>query len=370
VRWTLVGPTFPYKGGVAQHTTELAHRLTKRADIATIHSWKRQYPRWFYPGEPFVTARENPEFSRVRRDLSWNRPDGWHVVGKSAGRASDVVVLALVTPVQFPAYLVLSRAARRAGARVIAIAHNVLPHESRRFDRRLTRTLYRQLDGLVVHSESERSLAHELGAANVVVASLPFFFAPLSRVPGPRERTDTLSFAGFVRPYKGLDVLLEALARADARPRLRVRGEFWDDVNTYRELAARLGVADRCDFGHGYASTDELAATIASSDALVLPYKSATGTVFPRIAHALGVPTIVTDVGTMSQQVRHGVDGLVVPPNDPAELARAIDELYSADVLQHLSSNVRAPNVDAEWEQYLEALDELTADDRIKPARR
>ena len=359
MKWTLVGPTFPFKGGIAQHTTDLAVRLCQRGDTAVIETWKRQYPGRLYPGVQKLDEPERRTFDHVERRLSWNRPDTWVRVGRQAGRRSDVVCIALVSPLQFPAYELVARSARKRGSAVIAIAHNVLPHESTRADRVLARRLYRLVDGMLVHSDSEAERAAQLGAKDIRVRELPFFFETDLDPSGAQQLRHRIAFVGFVRPYKGLDVLIRAIAASNERPRLTITGEFWDDVDDYRAVAREAGVDDLCIFQPGYVSSTELAREIDASDALVVPYRSATGTQHPRIGRSRLRPCIVSDVGDMAEQVLDGIDGFVVPPDDPAALARAIDRLYEPGVHDGLVRTLRPVIPDAEWRAYLTGLDEL-----------
>ena len=247
----LVGPAHPYKGGGARHTTELAHRLTAAGHDVIISSWRAQYPRRLYPGQQTIDVPEGRPFPRTGRRLRWYRPDGWLAEGRRLASA-DLVIFALLTPLQVPAYLTILTALRRGPAltvltglrrgtalaalrrrpahlsRTAVICHNVLPHERRPGDVTLTRTLLRQVDTVLVHSAGQAALARELApAALIVTTQLPphlpaaapdhsRLFAERPLLPPPGNR---LLFFGIVRPYKGLDVLLHALAQARASSR-------------------------------------------------------------------------------------------------------------------------------------------------------
>lgn len=360
MRISIVGPTFPYKGGTALHTTEMAHRLQRSGNTVEIQTWKRQYPNFLYPGMQYLDRPEYPEFPAVVRALSWNRPDSWHRVGRACGR-SEATIMAVVKREQMVAYSVIANAARRAGSRIVAVAHNVIPHEQRRSDRMLAKPFYRLVDAVLVHSEHEAATARALGCREVIVRPLPFHFDGGARAEPAAETAVThrrLAFFGFVRPHKGLDVLIEALARSATRPQLEVLGEFWESAEPYGRLAARLGVADLLTIVPGYAPTDALVDLLARSDALVVPYKHATGTQVPRVARHLGVPSLVTDVADLATQTRDGVDGFVVPPNDPDALAAAIDRIYQPGVLGQLRASVRPVDTASEWAHYLDGLEQ------------
>ena len=150
MRIALIGPAHPYKGGGARHTTELAHRLAAAGHDVIIESWKAQYPARLYPGQQTVDTPEGWPYPRTYRRLAWYRPDGWVAAGRRL-RSADLVVFALLTPLQVPSYLsvlagltVGARTAQRP--RTMVICHNVLPHERRPGDVALTRTLLARVD--------------------------------------------------------------------------------------------------------------------------------------------------------------------------------------------------------------------------------
>ncbi|KUP96237.1 glycosyltransferase family 4 protein [Thermobifida cellulosilytica] len=363
MRITLVGPVHPYKGGGARHTTELAHRLAAAGHRVVVESWRAQYPAALYPGRQTVAEPEGPPFPHTRRDLAWYRPDGWYRVGRRAGRESDLVVLTVFTPVQVPAYLGVRAGCGRA-ARVAALCHNVLPHERGRFDAALMRLLLGRVDAVLTHSPQQRELAERLaGAAGPPVAAaelpphLPDTGPRRPRPPGTRRR---LLFLGIVRPYKGVDVLLRALAAGPPGVELTVAGEFWGGSAQLRALAEQLGVAHRVRWREGYVPAGELPDLFAECDAVVLPYRSATATQNVWLAHAHGLPVIATRVGTLPDHVRDGVDGLLCAPDDPEDLARAIADCYAPGRLAALRAGVRPVDADAYWDRYLAALTGLS----------
>ena len=363
MRLALVGPTHPYKGGIAQHTTALAHRLVEAGHVVQLVSWSAQYPARLYPGQQRVDPDkpELPPFAKTTYPLAWNRPDSWLRVGRSL-REVDAVVVVWVTPVQGPPYATLLRSLK-SGPKRLGLAHNVLPHESRPVDRGLTKAVFKRLDGLLVHSDSERNRAHELTDAKIGVASMPPHLP--AHATGPRTdraTTRNLLFFGLVRPYKGLDVLVDALALAPDDVTLTVAGEFWGESEQQtREQVARLGLTGRVDLRPGYVPADELNSLFLNADALVLPYRASTSSQQAHLAFEHGIPVVATRVGTMADHVHEDVDGLLVPPDDAAALGRALTRLYEPGVLDRLRSNVRPPDTDAPWRAYVKALTDLAA---------
>ena len=249
VKIAIVGPAHPYKGGAAQHTTALAHRLSAAGHQVVLLSWTAQYPKLLYPGQLTVDPPEIPLFGATERVLAWYRPAGWWRAGRRLARERfDVLVLCVVTPIQAPAYLTLARAAR---CPVLALCHNVLPHEGRAFDRPLMTALLRRVDAVIVHSDAEAAVAASLTTAPVQATVMPPHLPGVALaggaapVPAPGSTHHRLLFFGIVRPYKGLDVLLQALAQATPEVALTVAGEIWDGRDGLLRLITDLGLTER-----------------------------------------------------------------------------------------------------------------------------
>jgi glycosyltransferase involved in cell wall biosynthesis len=370
----LVGPAHPYKGGGARHTTELARRLADAGHDVIIESWRAQYPGRLYPGQQTVDVPEGAPYPRTLRRLAWYRPDGWLAEGRRL-RPAGLVVFTLLTPLQVPAYLTIMAGLRRP-TRTAVICHNVLPHERRPGDVALTRALLRRADTVITHSAAQAAQARDLapGATVRTVTMPPHLPAParptqgteragvsapaptppphLATHPGPVR----LLFFGIVRPYKGLDVLLCALARAPAYVTLTVAGEFWGDITKMDNLIAELGLADRVTLRPGYVPADQIPDLFGAADALVMPYREATASQNALLAFAHGVPVITTTAGALADQVRDGVDGLTCAPGDTEDLLRALKEVSDPQVVRRLRAGIPAVDPDRGWDGYLRVL--------------
>ncbi|GLW05379.1 glycosyl transferase family 1 [Microtetraspora sp. NBRC 13810] len=352
MRIAIVGPTYPYKGGGAQHTTELAHRLDALGHDVVIESWRAQYPAFLYPGQQTIDSPEGTPFRTVRRKLDWRRPDGWVRCGRRL-RRTDLAVLTVLSPVQVPPYLGILYGAARSTP-VLALCHNVLPHERKPYDTPLVRALLRRVDRVLAHSEEQAALARSLAPAPVAVAGLPPHL-PARRdgraaADGVRRR---LLFFGIVRPYKGLDLLLRALPEGVS---LTVAGEFWGGLDATRDLVAELGIADRVELRPGYVAAHEVPALFARADALVLPYRSATASQNVWLGHEHGVPVIATRVGALADNVTDGVDGLLVEPGSAEALREAIGRFYAPGEPERLRAGVKSVDPEPHWAAYLSAL--------------
>jgi glycosyltransferase involved in cell wall biosynthesis len=361
VKIAIIGPAHPYKGGGARHTTELAHRLAAAGHDVIIESWRAQYPARLYPGQQTVDVPEGEPYPRTRRRLAWYRPDGWLAEGRRL-RTADLVVFAYLTSLQAPPYLAIM--SRLGGTKTAVICHNVLPHERRSGDIPLTRALLSRADTVITHSAAQAAEAQRLApAATVRTVAMP------PHLPTTRPQTQgaeraglsapapaSLLFFGIVRPYKGLDVLLRALAQAPAHATLTVAGEFWGGTADTEKLIAELGLADRVTLRPGYVPADEIPALFGAADALVMPYREATASQNALLAFSHGVPVITTTAGVLAEPVRDGVDGLTCAPGDTEDLLRALIQISDPETARRLRAGVRPVDPEPGWAAYLRVL--------------
>jgi glycosyltransferase involved in cell wall biosynthesis len=354
----IIGPAHPYKGGIAQHTTELAHRLTTDGHSVEIVSWRHQYP-FFYPGKQFVpdNAPEVPLFPATRRVLSWKNPIGWWLWGRRLRTYDQVIFVWWVPTIQGPVYRVMLAALRRKTPTTL-LCHNVMPHETRGIDKifmPLAKAAFKRVDSVLTHTDEQATEARLFTTAVIRTASLP---AVLPAAPKRQTATANLKrqllFFGIVRPYKGLDVLLKAAASVPDIG-LTVAGEFWGDED-YRHLIKQLDIEQRVTIRPGYVPYAELSDLFASADALVLPYRGGTATYNVTLAHHFGLPVLATTASSLAEHVRDQIDGLLCPPDDVPALAKIIKQFYATGTAQRLQKNVPEPHTDRDWQLYIAKL--------------
>ncbi len=353
MRIAIVGPTSPYKGGIAQETTELAHRLQAAGHSVEVVSWKVMYPKLLYPGDQFVPSGkgEGRLFANASRQLDWKNPAGWWRQGRRLRNYDHVIFVWWVPTFQGPAYLTMLKALGATNTSLVA--HNVLPHEPRPGDKVLTKAVFSRVGQIITHTDELAQLAQKFTAKPVIVVPLPLALPGSGAARRPAKLTHQLLFFGIVRPYKGLDVLLRALAQT-TDVKLHIAGEIWD-LKSYQKLIAELDLTKRVSLQAGYVSDNDLPELFAASDALVLPYRSGTGSQHVAIAHSYGLPVIATSVPAFAKQIRHGYDGLLCQPDDDASLARAITEFYKPGVAQKLQRGIPKLSADQQWADYVAA---------------
>jgi glycosyltransferase involved in cell wall biosynthesis len=326
-----VGPVPPIKGGIAQHSKELVLAMREMGHDVVVLSWKRQYPSFLYPGEE-LDPHAQP-FAGARFGLRWWNPLSWLGAARVA-RTCDLLVFPWVTPVQAIPLEVIVRASR---VPAVAIVHNPLPHERRFFDEPLTKRVLARARGAIVHAELARAELHALAPnLRARVVAMP----PLLRVhpsPLPPSPPFRLLYVGIVRPYKGLDVALSTMRVLRERGRdvrLTIAGEFWEPVQEWRARIAREGIADVVDVRAGYVPDDAMQELFDEHHLVIAPYRSATQSAIVPVANAAARPVAATRVGGLAECVVDGKTGTLAAPEDPQDLADAVDRaLASLDVL-------------------------------------
>ncbi len=359
---TLIGPVFPLTGGIAQHNARLAQELEQRGATVITESWRKQYPHWLQKGQKQSQQRDAEVGlpSVVRRQLAWYSPLSWWRVGWRS-RSSNVLVLTIPTAFHAIPYAVVLLAAGNR-PEVVGIIHNVTPHEPLPGSRLLMKTLARMCNRLIVHSDNAfDELRAQTGApTSVTSVTLPSpwtITSSESSTKRPNRGVPRLLFFGTVRPYKGLDLLLHALAKVPGCT-LLVAGDFWEPVEKYQKLTAELGLESRVELRPGYVESDQFDGLFSSCDALVLPYLSGTGSIVRELAFSFGLPVLATRTGSIAETIIDGKNGLVVEPKSLQALIDGLTKLCDRATLEKLSQGVRAlqANSRADWERYCNAL--------------
>ncbi len=354
----IVGPAHPYKGGIAQHTTALAHHLKAAGNDVDIISWSKQYP-FFYPGVQFVATDkpELPVFPHTKRVLSWRNPAGWLRWGRKLRKYDKVIFAWYVPTIQGPIYLSILKALGKKGPETILLCHNIVRHGAGANDLKIVRVVFKQATRILVHTDTQAALAAELTKTPISVAAMP------AHLPGhpdanshPTKLQDHLLFFGLVRKYKGVDLLIRALAELPGVT-LTIAGEMWGKQQESLELLiAELKLGTRVKLLPGYVAAENISGLFQAADALVMPYRSGTASQTSELAFAHGVPVIATKVGSMPQQIRDGVDGLLCDPDDIAGLAASIKHFYEPGVAASLRSRIPRSTSETDWQHYVDVI--------------
>lgn len=372
-RFCLIGPTYPYRGGIAHYTTLLAQHLREEHETLLI-SFSRQYPAWLFPGRTDRDPSEQPLQTEAEYLLDPLNPISWRQTWRRIRQwQPDVVVIPWWVPFWAPAWAFLGRGIKRLNPQpqLLFICHNVLPHEQSRLSKfvlpYVTRLALAAADGFIVHSQADKDILRRFfPSAGIDVTPHPTYESlgavPTGSLPValPADRP-LLLFAGFVRPYKGLDILLEALplVLANQPVHLLVAGEFWQGSEVYRQQIERLGLDTAVTLLDQYLPNEQLASCIAQAAVVVLPYRSATQSGIIQLAFGQGKPVITTDVGGLAEVVDDGKTGLIVPPENPEALAQAINRFLAEALGAVFVDNIVAGNGRFSWQVLIKTIKTL-----------
>lgn len=368
-RIAMLGPLWPYRGGIAHFGASLVRALLARGHTVRPYTFRRQYPDRLFPGTTQFDDGPPPDgLPPAPRVLDSVSPPSWRRTARRVvADGADVLVLHYWMAFFAPALGTVARWAQRRGVRVVTVVHNAVAHEPKPGERALARWALAASDALVTMS---RSVTDDLAALGVTVPVhqtlhpvYDVFGAPVDRAAaraalGLDADAPTLLFFGFVRRYKGLHVLLDAMPHILARmPRARlvVAGEFYADEAALRAQAAPLGAAVR--FDADYIADARVAPYFGAADVVVQPYVSATQSGVAQIAFHFGRPVITTDVGGLAETVPDGDAGLVVPPDDPRALADAVVRFFEEGLAPRLAAGVGRQRAEGTWERFCEVLE-------------
>lgn len=380
MRICVVGPTYPYRGGIAHYTTLLVQHLRQAGHHTPFYSFTRQYPSWLFPGK----TDKDPSSAPLRVDCEYLldpiNPLTWlKLYRRVRADNPDLLLLQWWVPYWTPCLTTIAGLIKRnTRIKIVFVCHNVVPHDGGGFlDRRLTLTVLRRGDALIVHSEQDRYRALALmPGAKVIKGALPTY-APLADQAGSSTAEELrhelglpagkpiLLFFGFVRPYKGLEYLIQAMPkiRAQLDAHLLVAGEFWSSKEFYERYAREFGVERHITFIDRYVPNEQLRPYFDLSDVVVLPYISATQSAVVQLAFGFRKPVITTRVGGLAEAVRDGVDGLIVPPQDDAALAEAVVRFFTTDAGQTLGAAVRGgQQAGYTWDDMVHTLEQIRRD--------
>jgi glycosyltransferase involved in cell wall biosynthesis len=349
---TIIGPVFPYRGGIPYCTTRLAEILG-----AEVISFKRQFPKSLYPGSSDLDESlrdRTPPGARFLLDIV--NPWTWLTTAlRLRKERPQAVILVWWVWVWTLPYLTLLLFLPR-GTRVLLQCHNIGDKEPAAWKRWLTNLVLRRGDALVVHAKSEAADAAARVDRPVVTAFLPVHEMG-GAIPSKAEARVRLGvegnvalFFGHVRPYKGLDLALRAWREVRTQATLLVAGEvWWKNEEEYRALAAGL---ERVRLEFRFVPDSEIATYFAACDVVLAPYRTEAQSGVALTAFHFGRPVIASTVGGLPEVIEEGVNGLLIPPEDPAALALAIDAFFARPDRGAMEAAAAASARRYSWEEY------------------
>lgn len=366
-RIAIVGPVYPYKGGIAHYTGLLCKNLREQFETQMI-SFRVQYPKILFRKEQKDFENNSFEVQDTKYILHTANPFSWGKCAREilAGKP-DLVIFQWWHPYFAPCYRSLLRKLRRGGVKTLFICHNVFPHERFPMDRTLTKMVLKKGDFFITHSKTDaadlRSIRRDAAVCEAVHPTYDAFqFQNLTQEEARQKlglggQEQVLLFFGFVREYKGLKHLIAALpgiAKRLPKVHLLIVGDFGKDKQEYLELIAQNNAEQFLTICDGYTPDQEVEQYFAASDLVVLPYESATQSGIVQIAYGFERPVVATSVGGLPDVVLHEKTGYLVPPRDPKALAEAVVRFFEEQKAEEFAGNIRREAARYSWDRMRE----------------
>ena len=342
----IIGPAYPLRGGLASFDERLAREFQQQGDLVSIYTFSLQYPSFLFPGTSQYSSEPAPKDIDIKVRLNSVNPLNWIKVGNELRKLKpDLIVVRYWLPFMGPCLgTILRRVKKNNHTKIICIADNVLPHEKRFGDKQFTGYFLKPVDAFITMSEK---VMHDLRLfthkpARQVVHPLYDNFGQKIDKAEARKYLDLdpagkiILFFGFIRNYKGLDLLLEAMSvlkqtsnikRQTSNIKLLIAGEFYEDRKPYDDIIAKYDLASSLILRTNFIADSDVKYYLSAADFVIQPYRKATQSGVTPLAYHFEKPMLVTNVGGLPALVPDGKVGLVAEPN-PGSIAEKIEELY------------------------------------------
>ena len=368
MRIGILGTTWPYRGGLTAFNERLARQFAAEGNDVEIFTFTMQYPDFLFPGKTQYSDTPQPADLSITRTMNSINPFTWISTARKIQKAKiDLLVIKFWIPLMAPCLGTIARLCRRKGIRVVSILDNVIPHEPHFWDKWLIRYFIGSIDRFIAMSESVQEDCRKFLPAKrqdaVAFNPHPLYDNFGQAVPKaearqhlhlPEDKT-ILLFFGFIRDYKGLDLLMRAYAKVVNRkskienPLLVVAGEFYNNGAQYSELEKELGLEGTIEWRTDFIPDDQVRYYFSAADLIVQPYKTATQSGVTQIAYHFERPMLVTRVGGLAEIVPNGKVGYVCEVNED-DIARALSSFAEMNAQQR--DDIFLKNIQNEKQKY------------------
>jgi len=369
----IIGTAYPFRGGgMSTYNERLARAYQQRGDIVTIFTFSLQYPGFLFPGKTQYSTDIAPGDLTIIVAVNSINPLNWIKVGYQIKKLmADIVVIRYWMPFMAPCLGTIARIVRRNNvSRVVAITDNIIPHEKMPGSNMLSRYFIKSCDGFLAMSHSVLSDLNKFDKVRPRVFSphplYDNFGASVSKTQAKKqlsleEGTKYILFFGFIREYKGLDLLIRAFADARFRElpvKLLIAGEFYIDGKPYLDLIDKLDLKDKVVLHTQFIENRDIVNYFCASDIVAQPYKDATQSGVTQIAYHFEKPMLTTNVGGLSEMVPDGMVGYVVEP-DVKEISEALLRFFNENKEKEFSANAAIEKKRFSWEILLSRIDAI-----------
>lgn len=368
----VIGPAHPLRGGgISTFNERLAEVLQEQGHQVTIYSFSLQYPSFLFPGKSQFTDEPAPKGLRIKSIINSINPLNWLSVGRQIKEAKhDLVIVRYWLPFMGPCLGTILRIVRKnKHTRILCIADNVIPHEKRPGDLQFTKYFLKPVDVFITMSKDVLQDLKQFTDKPAKFNPHPVYDNYGSAV-SKEEACKKLQldpsgkyilFFGFIRKYKGLDLLLEAMNDERikaANIKLIVAGEFYGDKDFYDQFIDQYKLRDHIHLFTEFIPNDEVRYYFGAADLVVQPYRTATQSGITQVAYHFEKPMVVTNVGGLAEVVPDGKVGYVTE-SDPKQIADAILKFFQPGSIPNLHENLLAEKQKYSWETFVNSLMEI-----------
>ena len=363
----IVGPAWPYRGGIADFDERIAREYIKKGDEVEIFTFTLQYPSFLFPGKTQYSPDPRPEDLDIKRKVNSINPFNWIKVGRELKKKNaDLLIIKFWLPLMAPCFGTIARIVKGNGkTKVVSILDNIIPHEHRPGDKILSKYFVSSIDAFIAMSKSVYDDLKSLNDKKPCLLSPHPIYDNFGTAVSREEAIGSLGldpsakymlFFGFIRDYKGLDILLKAIADERIKNsdiKLIVAGEFYNNSETYFELEKQLGLEGKIIWRTDFIADEQVKNYFCASDIIVQPYKTATQSGVTQIAYHFEKPMLVTNVGGLPEIVPNGKVGYSVEP-EAKVIADAINDFYGNGRYAEFVENIKEEKKKYSWDRMLE----------------
>jgi D-inositol-3-phosphate glycosyltransferase len=362
----IIGSAYPLRGGLSNFNERLARAFIKEGFSVTIFTFSLQYPSLLFPGKSQFSTEPEPQDLDIEVSINSVNPINWWIVGRKIKRlVPDLVIIKFWIPFMGPCLGSLAKIIRsNKKSKVISIIDNIIPHEKRLLDKALAGYFARNVDGFITMS---RSVLQQVSQFN---QTSPKLFSPHpiydnfgEKIPKDQAckmldldpEFSYILFFGFIRDYKGLDILLEAISLIsleESKVKLLIAGEFYTDSKPYHSFISEHNLTSSIILRTEFIPDSMVSLYFSAADLVVQPYKHATQSGVTQIAYHYEVPMIITNVGGLSEFVPHGKAGYVVEPNAKA-VAKALADFFLLEDKAVFLHHIREEKAKYKWDYFI-----------------
>lgn len=367
LRIAIIGPAHPWRGGIATYNERLARQFQSEGDRCEIITFSLQYPALFFPGKTQLSNETAPPDLIIHKIINSINPLNWIKVGRWLHQKNfDLVIVRFWIPFMAPSLgSVLQHIRKSSHTKIICIVDNMIPHEHRMGDRTLTRFFIRYCDAFITMSENVLQDLRQFSTKEAIVIPHPLYDNFGEKISKEAARTylnlnlekKIILFFGFIRKYKGLDLLIEAMKDQrirDLKIILLISGEFYEEETFYKDKIKKGVLENAIILENKFIPHDQVKYHFCAADVVIQPYRTATQSGVTPLAYHFEKPMIVTNVGGLPALVPHKKVGLVCEPN-AISIAESILLFYQMGE-QHFIPNIQNEKQKHSWSNLTEAI--------------